>query len=959
MNWKSRPWGEKYEADLRTRYSRPGINPKPKTSKFTPSSTRATCTFLLYITSTSSSPLPFSFIIDHQTHHHHTPYLSKLIPPMYTITLHISFFLYLLFSITTAAAAISDTANAPPYSPSDYFLLNCGLSSSSNDADGRTWEGDARSKFSPSNISITSLEYKASEQKTSVNQVPYMTARIFRSEFTYTFPITVGPKFIRLYFYPVNYSDLDIANSFFSVTSGGYTLLSNFSAFLTVSAMKPAVASLRKEFIVNVRNNQKLNITFSPSPNSYAFVNGIEVVSIPENLYIRGSDYQIPLVPNQISFNIDNTSVLETLYRLNVGGNEVSITDDTGMFRLWLSDDAYTYAAYGFTPHREVPIQYTKDTPPYTAPKIVYTTTRTMGNQSLTYNLTWRFPVDSGFYYLLRLHFCEIQLEVTLENQRVFIIYINNQTAQRGADVIQWSGGTGIPVFKDYVIMVTDPDGRRSKQDLWLAMYPELDFKPQYADAILNGLEIFKLSGTDDSLAGANPELVLSPPPGPFPLSPQKKNNKKTSTLPVIIGSVVGGGSVLVFILGFLIVRRRRRVKDLGSTQPKSSWVPLSDGSKSTKTSGSSLPSDLCRRFSLEEITSATCNFDDNFVIGAGGFGNVYKGHIDNGATTVAIKRLNPSSNQGIHEFQTEIGMLSKLRHLHLVSLIGYCNDNREMILVYDYMAHGTLRDHLYKSKKQHLPWKQRLQICIGAARGLHYLHTGATRTIIHRDVKSTNILLDEKWVAKVSDFGLSKLGPKDVGHSHVSTVVKGSFGYVDPEYYKRQQLTEKSDVYSFGVVLFEVLCARPAIIPNFPKEQVSLAEWARNSYRKGTLDRIIDTNLKGEIAPECLRKFGEVGESCLRDNGIDRPGMNDVVWGLEFALQLQEAAEKMAHGGGWLLPAALASPSVPLLHGEATTTDDDEVFTASVENMSRSTVSSERLKSETVFSEILNPVGR
>ncbi|CAK9184450.1 unnamed protein product, partial [Ilex paraguariensis] len=221
MNWKSRPWGEKYEADLRTRYSRPGINPKPKTSKFTPSSTRATCTFLLYITSTSSSPLPFSFIIDHQTHHHHTPYLSKLIPPMYTITLHISFFLYLLFSITTAAAAISDTANAPPYSPSDYFLLNCGLSSSSNDADGRTWEGDARSKFSPSNISITSLEYKASEQKTSVNQVPYMTARIFRSEFTYTFPITVGPKFIRLYFYPVNYSDLDIANSFFSVTSGG------------------------------------------------------------------------------------------------------------------------------------------------------------------------------------------------------------------------------------------------------------------------------------------------------------------------------------------------------------------------------------------------------------------------------------------------------------------------------------------------------------------------------------------------------------------------------------------------------------------------------------------------------------------------------------------------------------------------------------------------------------------
>ncbi|CAK9185994.1 unnamed protein product [Ilex paraguariensis] len=870
---------------------------------------------------------------------------------MFTITLHISFFLYLLF-YTTAA-------NATPYNPSDYFLLDCGSSSSLNDAEGRNWSGDARSKFSPSNISNTSLESTASKQDPSVNRVPYMTARIIHSQFTYTFPVSIGPKFIRLYFYPVNYSNLDIANSFFYVTSGGYTLLSNFSAFLTVSAMKPAVASLRKEFIVNVRNNQILNITFLPSPNSYAFVNGIEVVSMPENLYIPGSDHQILLVPNQIVFNIDNSSALETLYRLNVGGNEVSITNDTGMFRLWLPDDDYTYSAYGFPPHREVSIQYTKDTPPYTAPQIVYTTSRTMGNDSESYNLTWKFPVDSGFYYLLRLHFCEIQLEVTLENQRVFIIYINNQTAQRGADVIQWSGGTRIPVFKDYVIMVTDPDGRQSKQDLWLAMYPELDFRPEYADAILNGLEIFKLSGKDGSLAGANPELVLSPLPGPPTLSPQKKNNKKTSSLPVIIGTVVGGGSVLVFILGFLIFRRRRRVKALGSTQPKSSWVPLSDGSKSTKTSGSSLPSDLCRRFSLEEITSATCNFDDNFVIGAGGFGNVYKGHIDNGATTVAIKRLNPSSNQGAREFQTEIGMLSKLRHLHLVSLIGYCNDNREMILIYDYMAHGTLRDHLYKSKKQPIPWKQRLQICIGAARGLHYLHTGAKRTIIHRDVKSTNILLDEKWVAKVSDFGLSKLGPKDVGHSHVSTVVKGSFGYIDPEYYKRQQLTEKSDVYSFGVVLFEVLCARPAIILNFPEEPVSLAKWARNSYRKGTLDRIVDPNLKGEIAPECLRKFGEVGDSCLRDNGIDRPGMNDVVWGLEFALQLQEAAEKMAHGGGGLLPAALASPSAPLLHGEATTTDDDEVFTGSVENMSRSTVSNERLKSETVFSEIMNPAGR
>ncbi|KAK2975031.1 hypothetical protein RJ640_017259, partial [Escallonia rubra] len=351
---------------------------------------------------------------------------------------------------------------------------------------------------------------------------------------------------------------------------------------------------------------------------------------------------------------------------------------------------------------------------------------------------------------------------------------------------------------------------------------------------------------------------------------PRHGSTSWTPTLRRVINSVVTDLVLFITLLNIFVYKLRQLHEENSGNQVRPSAY---------------FTEHLCRQFSLADIQLATCNFDDALVIGRGGFGKVYRGVIDNGTTTVAIKRLSSMSRQGAPEFWTEIEMLSKFRHSHLVSLIGYCDNVHEMILVYEYMLLGSLADHLHKRDRSAPQDMHRRSPWIGlSSHGTSILHR-----VIHRDVKSSNILLGENWAAKIADFGMSKLGPTNQSCSHVSTDVKGTFGYMDPEYYLTRRLTRKSDVYAFGVVLFEVLCGRPAVDVTLDEEQWGLAVWAKYCIKEGILDQSIDPSLRGKILPNCLIAVVKIAEQCLHNLPMRRPTMAEVIVQLEYALALQE----------------------------------------------------------------------
>ncbi|KAJ8647193.1 hypothetical protein MRB53_000216 [Persea americana] len=308
---------------------------------------------------------------------------------------------------------------------------------------------------------------------------------------------------------------------------------------------------------------------------------------------------------------------------------------------------------------------------------------------------------------------------------------------------------------------------------------------------------------------------------------------------------------------------------------------------------GQILPTSNLRIFSFAELKTATRNFRPDTVLGEGGFGRVFKGWVDEktlapakvgSGMVIAVKKLNSEGLQGWEEWQSEVNFLGRLSHPNLVRLLGYCWEDKELLLVYEFMPRGSLENHLFRrgSAVQPLSWSIRLKVAIGAARGLAFLHS-SEKQIIYRDFKASNILLDLNYDAKISDFGLAKNGP--VGeNSHVTTRVMGTYGYAAPEYVATGHLYVKSDVYGFGVVLLEMLSGMRALDTNRPSGQHNLVEWAKPylSDRRKVVSRVMDQRLEGQYPAKGAVQAAQLILKCLGSDPRRRPSMSEVVETLE-----------------------------------------------------------------------------
>ncbi|KAJ8497915.1 hypothetical protein OPV22_008467 [Ensete ventricosum] len=340
-------------------------------------------------------------------------------------------------------------------------------------------------------------------------------------------------------------------------------------------------------------------------------------------------------------------------------------------------------------------------------------------------------------------------------------------------------------------------------------------------------------------------------------------------------------------------------------------------------------------QFSYDELMGITNGFSRDNHIGEGGFGPVYKGTLPDGRQ-VAVKQLKIGSGQGEREFRAEVDIISRIHHRHLVSLVGYCIVEHHRLLVYEFVSNKTLEHHLHGEGLPVLDWAKRTRIAIGSARGLAYLHEDCHPRIIHRDIKSANILLDESFEAQakfftkfffffsflfftiisVADFGLAKLS--NDAHTHVSTRVMGTFGYLAPEYASSGKLTDRSDVYSFGVVLLELITGRMPVDPSQPLGDESLVEWARpllvHALDTGNYEELVDPKLENNFAKNDMLQMIEAAAACVRHSAPKRPRMVQVLRALDSGGGLPDLSNGVKFGQSTVYDSGKYSADIQML---------------------------------------------
>ncbi|KAL5839240.1 hypothetical protein ACOSQ3_011948 [Xanthoceras sorbifolium] len=443
--------------------------------------------------------------------------------------------------------------------------------------------------------------------------------------------------------------------------------------------------------------------------------------------------------------------------------------------------------------------------------------------------------------YTVNLHFAEIlfndEKPYERDGRRIFDIYIQGMLQWKDFNIKEEANGTGKAIIRPFNARVTD-------NTLVIRLY--------WAG---KGTTIIPFRGVYGPLISAI--SVCS-------------ESKKSSNIRIVIGVVA---SVLCLFFSIIVFLCWRRYFGHKSRRGDLKGLDLQTGT-----------------FTFRQLKAATNNFNSANKLGEGGFGSVYKGQLSDG-TVIAVKQLSSKSRQGNREFVNEIGMISGLQHPNLVKLFGCCVEGNQLLLVYEYMENNCLAHALFGSESNtlKLDWATRQKICVGIARGLAFLHEESAIKIVHRDIKATNVLLDRQLNAKISDFGLAKL--KEEEHTHISTRVAGTVGYMAPEYALWGHLTEKADVYSFGVVALEIASGRNNASYRAQNGCVCLLDFAFNLQQKGNLMEIVDPNLEDKFNKEEAEKMIRVALLCSNADPAVRPTMSEVVSMLEARATVQEVA--------------------------------------------------------------------